>query len=120
MSNFPPPYDSVRNLGVYDQLAPDVRTQLLGLTSYHLPSWAQATAEGAMIEPLDKAETRQNLMDEARALRDRAVKVDRAFERVRKGLRQVDAKNYNDKNGKPIPKFQSTWAGYQKVSSVIS
>ena len=119
MTNLPP-YDSIRESGVYDQLPPDVRTQLLHLTSYHLPPGAQATAEDAMIEHLDKSETRQSLMDEARALRDRAVKVDEAFERVRKGLRQVDAKNYKDKDGKPIQKFQSTWAGYQKVGSVIS
>ena len=119
MTNLPPPYDSIRELGVYDQLPPDVRTQLLDLAGYHLPPWAQATAEDAMIEYLDKAETRQSLMDEARALRDRAVKVDEAFERVRKALRQVDAKNYKDKNDKSIPKFQSTWASYQKVSSVI-
>lgn len=125
MTNLPP-HDSIREFVVHDRLRPDVRTQLLDLesSSYHLPSWGQATAEDMMIEHLDNADTRQSLVDEVRALRHRAAKVDEAFERVRKGLRrlEVDAKIHKDKehDGKPIPKFESTWAGYQKVSSVFS
>ena len=48
------------------------------------------------------------------------VKVDQAFNRVKKGLGEVDAKGYKDKDGNLIPKLKSTWVGYQKVSSAIS
>ena len=56
------------------------------------------------------------VMDEVKALGDNAVKVDEAFERVRVGLGKVDQNDYKDKNGNPVPKFQPTWVGYQKVA----
>lgn len=120
MSDLPPQYDIINELGAYAQLPWDIQAQLLELPGYSLPPSAKAKAEDAMIKHLEKADTQKSLMEEAKALRDNAIKVDEAFERVRKGLGNVDANDYKDKDGNPIPKFQSTWDGYQKVSSAIS
>jgi hypothetical protein len=112
--SLPPPYDAIEVLGVYHQLPVDVKAQLLNLPD--LPPSAKAKAEAAMAEKVADPETGKNLLDEVKALGDSAVKVDNAFERVRLGLGQVDANNYKDKDGRPIPKLQPTWADYQKVS----
>ena len=120
MTDLPPDYDTIRDLGVFDQLPWDIQAELLDLPTYSLSPSAKARADDAMIKHLEKGDTRKSLMEEVKALRDNAVKVDEAFERVRKGLGEVDANDYKDKDGKLIPKFQSTWEGYQKVGSVIS
>lgn len=98
----PPSYDSIAT-ELCNQLPADVK------------AWAQTKAFGTMIRTRPPS-----LMDEVMALRDSAIKIDQAFERVSRGLGQIDAKDYKDKNDKPIQKFQLTWVDYQTVSSAIS
>ena len=114
-----PPYGSNRELGAYDQLPSDVKDQLpqlLGLPGCSLPPSAKVRAE----EHSEKAGTPESLMEKLKVFGDNVVMVDQAFERVKKGLGEVDAKNYKDSGGNIIPKLQSTWVGYQDVSSAIS
>lgn len=72
-------------------------------------------AQTAMADEVAKPETAKALIDEVKALGDSAIKIDQAFERVRIDLGKVDNNNYKDKDGKPIPKMQPTWVGFQKV-----
>ena len=118
-----PHYDSIRELGAYDQLPSDVKAQLpqiFGLPGYSLPPLAKVKAEDAMIEYPEKTDTPESLSEKLKVFGDNVVKVDQAFKRVKKGLGEVDAKDYKDNGGKLIPKLQSTWVGYQDVSSAIS
>src|SRR4051812_4886833 len=115
--SLPPAYNSIKELGVYDQLPADVKNQLPNLAA--LPPTAKAKAEEAMAKEVAKPETQKTLMDEVKALGNSAVMVDEAFERVKVGLGKVDSNDYKDKNGKPIAKFQPTWIGYQKVSLLL-
>jgi len=112
MSDLPPAYDSIKELGVYDQLPVDVKNQLNSLTSIH-PA-AQTKAQEAIADEVSKSETTDKLMDEVKALGDSVLKVDEAFERVRINLGTVDSNDYKDSQGNPIPKFQPTWVDYQK------
>ena len=57
-------------------------------------------------------------MQEVEALADRALEVNEDFERIRVALGKVDEKNYKDKGGKQVDKFQPTWIGYKKVRVV--
>jgi hypothetical protein len=82
------------------------------------PSYDSIATE--LCNQLPAAQTKASLMNEVMALRDSAIKIDQAFERVSQGLGQIDAKDYKDKNDKPIQKFQLTWVDYQTVSSAIS
>jgi len=111
--SLPPAYDTIKELGVYDQLPSDVKSQMVSLAS--LPPSVQKKAQEAMTAEVSKDETTDKLMAEVTALGDSVVKVDEAFERVKIGLGKVDANNYKDKNGKPVAKFQPTWIGFQKV-----
>ncbi|KAJ3567491.1 hypothetical protein NP233_g6331 [Leucocoprinus birnbaumii] len=77
--------------------------------SEHLQNETRALSNGAAGHQVRKV-----LMDEIKALGDNAKKVDAAFERVRIGLGQIDAKEYIGKDGKPVRKFQGEWAEYQK------
>ncbi|KIK78496.1 hypothetical protein PAXRUDRAFT_323557 [Paxillus rubicundulus Ve08.2h10] len=112
MSDLPPAYDSIKELGVYDQLPVDVKNQLNSLPSIH--PQAQAKAQEAIADEVSKSETTDKLMDEVKALGNSALKVDEAFERVRVNLGMVDENDYKDSQGNPVPKFQPTWVDYQK------
>jgi hypothetical protein len=117
-------YVSIRELGAYGQLPSDVKaqlppSQLFDLPGYSLLPSAKVKAEVAMIEYPEKADTPESLIEKLKVFGDNVVKVDQAFKRVKKGLGEVDAKDYKDNGGKLIPKLQSTWVGYQDVSSAI-
>ncbi|KAF9226019.1 hypothetical protein BS17DRAFT_867367 [Gyrodon lividus] len=112
MSDLPPAYDSIKELGVFDQLPADVKNQLNSLPSIH--AQAQAKAQEAITDEVAKSDTTDKLMEEVKALGDSVLKVDEAFERVRVNLGVVDNNDYKDKDGNPIPKFQPTWVDYQK------
>jgi hypothetical protein len=116
-ATLPPQYEPIKELGVFDQLPADVQKQLTDMSTKNLTAAVKAKAEKAMADELAKPETQDKLMAEVRALGDSVVKCDEAFERVRVGLGKVDSNNYKDKNGRPIPKFQPRWVGYQKVCS---
>ncbi|KIJ60872.1 hypothetical protein HYDPIDRAFT_43068 [Hydnomerulius pinastri MD-312] len=96
MSDLPPSYDSIKELGVFDQLPVDTKAQV------------------AIANEVSKSDTMDKLMDEVKALGDSVLKVDEAFERVRVNLGTVDKNDYKDKQGNPVPKFQPTWVAYQK------
>lgn len=123
MSALRPLYDSIRELDTCDLqqlLRWSVQAQLLDFPGYSLQPSAMAEDGMTRIKYLEKADTREGLMEEAKSFRYCAAKVDAAFERVRKGLEKVDASDYKDKDGKPIQKLQPTWVGYQRVSLAIS
>ena len=103
----PPPYEQPP---VYNQL-PSV---VIGD-----PSPPHVTAQEAIVVGLATPETRTRLMQQVEALADRALEVNEDFERIRVGLGKVDEKNYKDKDGKPVDKFQPTWIGYKKVRVVL-
>lgn len=110
----PPAYDSIKELGVYDDLPSDVKAQI-GKLAQGIPLAAQAKAQAAMAAEASKPETVDKLMSEVRLLGDSVARVDDEFERVRVGLGKVDQNSYKDKNGNPIAKFQPSWVEYQKV-----
>lgn len=114
MSDLPPAYDYITmEPGFYDQLTPD------DLPSYLSPPDLVKTGT-AMTKYFEKHGIQKSLTDEVKALGDSVVKVDEAFERVRQELKKIDTNDYKDKDGKPIPKFQSTWVDFQTVSPTIS
>ncbi|PPQ73411.1 hypothetical protein CVT24_008505 [Panaeolus cyanescens] len=111
-TDLPPAYDAIKELGVYDTLPSDVKSLLPQLVD--LPKDVQEKAQAAMAQEAAKDSTVKGLMAEVVALGDSALVIDQAFERVRIALGKVDQNNYKDKKGKPIPKLQPTWVGYQK------
>ena len=74
-------------------------------------------AQAAIAEELAKPEMAENLLDEVKKLADSAIKIDQAFSRVKVDLGTVDQNNFKDKDGKPLPKLQPTWIGFQQVGS---
>ncbi|KAH8078428.1 hypothetical protein BXZ70DRAFT_961749 [Cristinia sonorae] len=115
--SLPHEFDVIKELGVYDDLPADVKQSLHDLAVQ--PPSVQEKAQEAMAAEVSKPDTQDKLLEEVKELGDSAVKVDAAFERVRVGLGQVDNNNFTDANGRPVPKFQPTWVGFQRTWTTI-
>ena len=111
----PPPYEQPP---VYDQLLP---LDIVGDPSppTHVSALVHSTAQEAIVAQLATPETKTKLVQEVEALADSALKVNESFERIKVGLGKIDEKNYEDKDGNLVDKFQPTWMGYQKVRVVL-
>ncbi|PPR08017.1 hypothetical protein CVT24_011078 [Panaeolus cyanescens] len=96
MSDLPPAYDSIKELGVWDSIPDNIKATLPQLTK--LPASVQEKAQAAMLDEATKPETYQTLMDEVKALGDSVNVIDQTFETVRVGLKAIDDKHYTDKD----------------------
>ncbi|KAJ3565133.1 hypothetical protein NP233_g7829 [Leucocoprinus birnbaumii] len=90
----------------------DVMQRLEELRKRGLTSEEKSKAYNAMSSKIISSQ--EEIAKGVRELADQAVKTDRTFETIQRGLATVDQNNYKDKNGKPIPKLQPTWVKYQK------
>lgn len=89
-------------------------SQLKELQDNPLPDSVKNAAQAAMADEASKPETTDKLLEEVRGLSDSLIKIDQAFQRVKIDLGKVDANDYKDENGNPVPRFQPTWIGYQQ------
>lgn len=72
-------------------------------------------AYAAMTKQAADPSTSEKIVKEVQDLFDRAMAMNRSFEHIKIELGDVDAKEYKDKDNKPLEKLQPTWAGFQNV-----
>lgn len=75
----------------------------------------QAKAVQAMTEKAADSDVKANLKAAVKAMTGKAVKISQEFETVRLKLLFADSKNYEDKNGKVVPKLAPGWQDLQEV-----
>ncbi|KAH8078427.1 hypothetical protein BXZ70DRAFT_663104 [Cristinia sonorae] len=63
--------------------------------------------------------SRADIVTEVEQLAYRAVATDEAFESIRTQLAVVDQNEYKDQFGRPVPRMQPTWIGYQRRYSTL-